>query len=96
MKKILALLLIIFGLWYFYNLGQKQEAIKNAKKDLLENKIDQDFQEKKQEQKTENQENNQGKNKPSYKIEKLDQNDFISIDNLDKKVENLVDKIKIT
>jgi len=97
MKKLLVLLLIIFGLWYFYNLGQKQEAIKNAKKDLLDNK---------QEQQIDNKEDNQVKKeenivkenklKPSFNIESLDNKNFIEVDDLSKKVEKIVDKTKIT
>jgi len=103
MKKILALLVLAGWIWYLYNIWLQNQNIENAKKDLWVIKSDnkENIENKKEEIKAEEWKKEElleqkDNSKPSYSVKKLDNKNYIEIDDLTKKVENITDKIKIT
>ena len=99
MKYLLMIFLIVGAGWYLYNLWATNTEIKNAKKDLWvitqdQNKVS-DSEVNKEENKPEIVEQKDN-TKPIYRVKKLDNKNYIKIDDLTKKVENISDKIKIT
>jgi len=100
MKNVIIVLLIVFWAWYFYNLGQNNKWVEDAKREMwvisdekLENKEIKNKEVVNQEvEKLENKE----VVKATYKVNKLDEKNLIEIDDLIEKVERISDKIKIT
>ena len=93
MKKILAILVLVWAFWYLYNLWLQHTNIEKAKKELLNTEKKDKNPDIQKENKILEQVDN---SKPTYWVKKLDNKNFIKLDDLTKKVENIVDKITIT
>lgn len=102
MKKLIVILLIVFWAWYFYDLWQKKWEVEVAKKQMWvieENKTENKIEEKKEEIEIIKENtwiSEESENKASYSLNNLDSNNFIELDNLTEKVENISDRIEIT
>ena len=98
MKYLILILLVVGWGWYLYNLWETNSDIKNAKKDLNStNNIDKpEIKLEKKDEVTENTELEKKDNIASYKVNKLDNKNYIEIDDLTEKVEKISEKIKIT
>ena len=97
MKITIIILILIAWFWFFYDI-EKNKSIDDAKKEMwfakdsdqnLENQPTSNNRE-------ETKENISNKSKPSYSVSKLDNRNYIEIDDLSSKVENLTESIKIS
>ena len=94
MKNLIIILLIVFWAWYFYDLGQNNKWVEDAKREMwvmFDENIDET-------ESTDTKEKSESKEivKATYEVNKLDEKNFIEIDDLTEKVEKISEKIKIT
>ncbi len=96
MKYTIVFLLIIWIGWYLYNLWERSSEIKNAKEKMW---INQEYNEKVTETKKEVEVSEveiTEESKASYSVKNLDNKNYIAIDDLTSKVNNISNKIQIT